>query len=58
MMVAQQYAYLGRRDEAMEWMEKAVEERQATVLFVAQHPMYASLRGHPRFEEIVRRIGL
>ena len=42
----------------MRWVEKAMEQRQATVFFINQHPMYASLRGHPKFEEIVRKIGL
>lgn len=58
LVLAQQYAYLGRVDEAMRWVEKAVEERQSTVLFLNQHPMYTSLRGHPKFREIVRKLGL
>jgi hypothetical protein len=57
-VIAQQYAFLGRRDEAMLWVEKSMEERQSTILFINQHPMYASLRGHPKFEQIVRTIGL
>jgi DNA-binding winged helix-turn-helix (wHTH) protein/TolB-like protein/Tfp pilus assembly protein PilF len=58
LVIAQQYAFLGRRDEAMLWVEKSMEERQSTILFINQHPMYASLRGHPKFEQIVRTIGL
>jgi DNA-binding winged helix-turn-helix (wHTH) protein/TolB-like protein/tetratricopeptide (TPR) repeat protein len=55
--LAQQYAYLGRTDDAVRWIEKAVEERQSTVLFL-QHPMYAGLRGHAGFQALVRRMGL
>jgi DNA-binding winged helix-turn-helix (wHTH) protein/TolB-like protein/Tfp pilus assembly protein PilF len=58
MALAQLYTFLGERDEAVRWIEKAVEQRQSTVIFVNQHPMYASLRDQPRFREIVRRIGL
>ena len=58
MTLAQLYAFLGDRDEAVHWIEKAVEQRQSLVVFVNQHPMYASLREHPRFQQIVRRIGL
>jgi tetratricopeptide (TPR) repeat protein len=56
--LVQTYAFLGDRDEAVRWLEKAVEQRQSTVIFVNLHPMYASLRDHPGFQEIVRKIGL
>ncbi len=58
LLLAQSYAFLGERDEAVRRLEKAVEQRHSGVIFVNQHPMYASLRDHPRFQEIVRRIGL
>ena len=56
--LVQQYAFLGKRDEAVQWLEKAVEERQSTVVFINQHPMYASLRGHPGFQAIVVKLKL
>jgi len=58
LQLAQSYSFLGDRDEAVRWLDKAVEERQSGVIFVNQHPMYAPLRDHSRFQEIVRRIGL
>jgi tetratricopeptide (TPR) repeat protein len=58
MSLVQAYTFLGERDEAVPWIEKAVEQKQSIVVFVNQHPMYASLRDLPRFQEIVRRIGL
>ncbi|MFN7919948.1 MAG: winged helix-turn-helix domain-containing protein [Bryobacteraceae bacterium] len=58
LVLAQQYTFLGNADEAMRWMEEAAEERQGTVVFVNQHPMYKSLRSHPRFVALVKRIGL
>ena len=58
MTVAQQYTFLGKRDEAVLWIEKAREERQPTILFINQHPMYASLRSHPGFQAVVKKLGL
>ncbi|MBM3737450.1 MAG: hypothetical protein FJW39_16845 [Acidobacteria bacterium] len=58
LIVAQQFTFLGKKDEAMNWIEQAVEDRQSTALFINVHPMYASLRDHPRFKAIVQRIGL
>jgi len=49
---------LGDLDQAMTWMEKAEEQRQSVVLFVNRHPMYAPLRGQPRFQALVKRIGV
>src|SRR5437879_1762940 len=57
MSLVQSYTFLGERDEAVRWIEKVVEQRQSIFIFVNQHLMYASLRDHPRFQEIVRRIG-
>lgn len=56
--IAQACTFMGRRDEAMQWLEQADEDRQSTVLFINIHPMYASLRDHPRFQALVRKIGL
>ena len=34
--------------------EKALQD----YLFINQHPMYKTLRGHPGFQAIVRKLGL
>jgi TolB-like protein/DNA-binding winged helix-turn-helix (wHTH) protein/Flp pilus assembly protein TadD len=50
------YAALGDRDQAMNWLEKAYEERfNPSVLL---RPGFDPLRSDPRFEGFVRRIGL
>jgi pentatricopeptide repeat protein len=49
------YASLGDTDQAMNWLEKAFEERfNPSVLL---RPGFDPLRSDPRFEDLVRRIG-
>jgi TolB-like protein/DNA-binding winged helix-turn-helix (wHTH) protein/Flp pilus assembly protein TadD len=50
------YASLGDTDQAMTWLEKGYEERfNPSVLL---RPGFDPLRSDPRFEDLVRRIGL
>jgi TolB-like protein/DNA-binding winged helix-turn-helix (wHTH) protein/Flp pilus assembly protein TadD len=50
------YASLGDADQAMNWLEKSYEERfNPSVLL---RPGFDPLRSDPRFEDLVRRIGL
>jgi tetratricopeptide (TPR) repeat protein len=50
------YAALGDSDQAMNWLEKSYEERfNPSVLL---RPGFDPLRSDPRFEDLVRRIGL
>ncbi|MSV30348.1 MAG: hypothetical protein EXQ52_16640 [Bryobacterales bacterium] len=56
LIMAQSYTFLGKHDEAMDWLEKAVEQRLSGVPLVLRHPMYAPLRTHPRFQEVFRPV--
>jgi hypothetical protein len=47
---------LGRVDEAFEWIERLVAERNAVAPQVLVHPSFETLRSDPRYEELVRRI--
>jgi hypothetical protein len=50
------YAALGDKIQAMTWLEKGNEERfNPSVLL---RPDFDPLRSDPRFQELVRRIGL
>ncbi len=54
--IAVTYASLGDTDQAMNWLEKGYEERfNPSVLL---RPGFDPLRSDPRFEDLVRRIGL
>jgi TolB-like protein/Flp pilus assembly protein TadD len=52
------YGELGERDRAFEWMEKAYEARDSGLFFLRVIPLYDPLRSDPRFDEILRRIGI
>jgi len=50
------YAALGDADQAMNWLEKGYEERFNPGVLL--RPGFDPLRSNPRFEDLVRRIGL
>jgi eukaryotic-like serine/threonine-protein kinase len=49
---------LGERDEAIAWLEKAYEERYNRLAYLRQEPVWDPLRPDPRFQDLMRRIGL
>ena len=55
--IALVYVGLDEKDQAMTWLEKAYEERfnNPSVLF---RPCFDPLRSDPRFQYLLRRIGL
>jgi TolB-like protein len=56
--VAYIYIYLGDKDQAFAWMEKGVQERSGQILWLRIEPLFDPLRSDPRFDEMVRRMGL
>jgi TolB-like protein/DNA-binding winged helix-turn-helix (wHTH) protein/Flp pilus assembly protein TadD len=48
---------LGDRDSAFQWLEQAYRERAMRIQEL-NSPMFDSLRPDPRFEDLIRRIGL
>jgi len=51
-------AGLGRTDEAFEWLDRAYEERDATLNWVSIIPHLDTLRDDPRFTVLLERMGL
>ncbi len=49
---------LGNKDQAFEWLEKAYENREYMVPLLNVSPAYDSLRSDPRFDDLLRRVGL
>ena len=47
---------LGRFEEALTWLEKAFEERAGWFPYIRQESFFDPLRGHPRFQDLVRRL--
>ncbi len=56
--IAVVYAGLGENDEAMEWLEKALAEHNAGLMTLKVHPVFDPLRSDPRYQDLLRRIGL
>ena len=49
---------LGEREQALEWLETAYEERSEWLVWLRVDPKLDSLRSEPRFADLVRRVGL
>ena len=56
--LVQVYIGLGDKDQAFAWLEKAYEERSYGMAFLKVMPMVDPLRSDPRFDDLLRRIGL
>jgi len=56
--VALVHLALGDRDQAFKRLEKALEARDAWVVLLATDPRLDPLRSEPRFQNLVRRVGL
>jgi tetratricopeptide (TPR) repeat protein len=52
------YLGLGDNDEAFTWFERAYEEQSNILIYIKVFPLYDPLRGDPRFQDLVRRVGL
>jgi TolB-like protein len=55
--IARAHLRLGDRTRALTWLEKAVEERDAHVVYLKYDPAFRGLRSERRFQEIVRAVG-
>ena len=53
------YTGLGEKDEAFKWFERVFEERAAGgAVSLKVNPIWDSLRHDPRFQDLLRRVGL
>jgi len=52
------YAVLGDKDQAMEWLERVYKERSYYVVWLKIDTVFDPLRDDPRFQDLLRRIGL
>jgi TolB-like protein/Tfp pilus assembly protein PilF len=52
------YVALGDADNAFLWLDRAVDDRSTHVPQLATSPVFASLRGDPRFAKLLDRIGM
>jgi eukaryotic-like serine/threonine-protein kinase len=52
------YTGLGEHDRAMDWLERAYEERAGGVFGVKGSFLFIPLRGHPRFKALLKKMNL
>jgi hypothetical protein len=52
------YIGLGEKDAALARLQKAYEDREDQVAVLKIEPLFDTLHADPRFQELLRRIGL
>jgi tetratricopeptide (TPR) repeat protein len=57
-IIASYYAELGDADRAFRYLFLSYAEREEMMLYLKVEPGYESLRGDPRFADLLRRVGL
>lgn len=56
--VAADYAMLGEKERAFEWLEKAFAEHDEAITYLKVDTFFDSLKSDPRYMDLLRRIGL
>jgi hypothetical protein len=54
--IAVVYAGMGNRDEAFHWLQKALEDRSTSMVFLRSDPEFAALRSDPRFSQLSKTV--
>jgi hypothetical protein len=52
------YIGMGNKDQAFAWLEKAYSQHSYALITLKVEPGYDSLRSDPRFQDLMRRVGL
>jgi hypothetical protein len=56
--VASMFGMLGDKTSGMRWLEKAYDDRGVDLVTVKVEPVFDFLHSDPRFQDLLRRIGL
>jgi adenylate cyclase len=56
--IALVYGGLGQKDQVLKSLEKAYEERHPYLILLKVEPVFAGVRSDPKFQDLLRRIGL
>jgi serine/threonine-protein kinase len=57
MGLAMAYTHLGDKETALDYLQRAYDERVGWMQLVTREPSFDPLRGHPRFERIAKLVG-
>jgi len=58
MVIVPAYLGTGNKDQAIAWLEKAFAQHSNGLTGLKVDPLYDPLRGDPRFQDLLRRVGL
>ncbi len=58
MTIAELCVRLGDNEQAIAWLEKAYQEHASGLTDLKTDPLYDSVRSDPRFQDLLRRVGL
>ena len=56
--LASDYARIGKQEEALDWLEKAIENPPPGFADINNDPDFDNLRSEPRFQAIINKMGL
>jgi TolB-like protein/DNA-binding winged helix-turn-helix (wHTH) protein/Tfp pilus assembly protein PilF len=56
--IAWAYIGMGDKDQAFDWLEKAYLQHSNTIITLKVEPGFDPLRSDPRFQDLLRRVGL
>ena len=51
------YSGTGQKEEALLWLEKAYDSHDTELTWLKVDPMFKSLHGDPRYEDLLKRVG-
>jgi serine/threonine protein kinase/Flp pilus assembly protein TadD len=56
--IAMVYVGMGQKSEALNWLDRAYDEHDFSMVFLGVAPWFKSLRGEPRFDRLLQRMQL
>jgi hypothetical protein len=56
--LAENYAKIGKKENALNWLEKASENPPSTFPRINNNPDFDNIRSEPRFKAILKKMGL
>lgn len=54
--IAELFACAGEKEQAVEWLEKAYEDRRQELVYLRDYPAWEGLREEPRFQDLLARM--
>jgi TolB-like protein/AraC-like DNA-binding protein len=57
-LIAKWYAMQGKKEDALKWLEKGVEEHSSRISRIINEPTFENLRTEPRFFALINKMGL